>query len=102
MSDVLKAAFMFVAPQADPFTHREWVKTDKVHLLAVGVKDYDQAVETARSLVADGIAAIELCGGFGNRGTAMIVDAVDGKIPVGVVRFDIHPGLGNASGDTLF
>jgi hypothetical protein len=33
---------------------------------------------------------------------AMIVDAVEGKIPVGVVRFDIHPGLGNAGGDALF
>ena len=42
MPDILKAAFMFVAPGADPFTHRQWVKTDKVHLLAVGVKDYAQ------------------------------------------------------------
>jgi hypothetical protein len=23
-------------------------------------------------------------------------------VPVGVVRFDGHPGLGNASGDSLF
>lgn len=102
MSDVLKAAFMFLAPAADPFAHRQWVKTDKVHLLAIAVKDYAEAVETAKALVADGIAAIELCGGFGNRGTALIAEAVDGRIPVGVVRFDIHPGLGNASGDTLF
>lgn len=102
MSDVLKAAFIFVAPGADPTAHRQWVKTDKVHLLAVGVKDYVQAEETARALVAEGIAAIELCGGFGNCGTARIIEAVDGKVPVGVVRFDIHPGLGNASGDALF
>ena len=32
----------------------------------------------------------------------LIVEAVEGKIPVGVVRFDIHPGLGNRSGDALF
>ena len=102
MPDILKAAFMFVAPGADPAAHRQWVKTDKVHLLAVAVKDYAQAAQTAKALAAEGIAAIELCGGFGNRGTAMIVDAVAGKIPVGVVRFDIHPGLGNASGDSLF
>jgi len=48
----------------------------------------------------EGIGAIELCGGFGNAGTARIAAAV--KVPVGAVRFDIHPGLGNASGDTLF
>lgn len=102
MANVLKAAFMFVAPEADPETHREWVKTPKVHLLSIGVSDYAQAVKTAEQLVSDGIVAIELCGGFGNKGTAMIADAVGDKAAVGVVRFDIHPGLGNASGDTIF
>jgi len=102
MEDILKAAFIFVAPEADPQTHRQWVKTPKVHLLTVGVADYTQAAATAKALMAEGIGAIELCGGFGNRGTAMICEAVDYKIPVGVVRFDIHPGLGNASGDQLF
>jgi hypothetical protein len=102
MSDILKAAFIFVAPEADPKTHRQWIQTPKVHLLSVGVKDYAQAAATAKQLVAEGIGAIELCGGFGNKGCAMITEAVDGKIPVGVVRFDIHPGLGNASGDKFF
>jgi hypothetical protein len=27
---------------------------------------------------------------------------VEHKIPVGVVRFDIHPGLDNKSGDKFF
>ena len=48
----------------------------------------------------DGCVAIELCGGFGYEGAAMVARAV--KVPVGVVRFDIHPGLGNASGDGIF
>ncbi|MFW5489019.1 MAG: DUF6506 family protein [Desulfovibrio sp.] len=101
MSDVLKAAFLFIAPEADPETHRQWVKTPAVHVLSIAVGSYDQAVETAKKLVAEeGIAAFELCGGFGNRGTAMVAEAVD--VPVGVIRFDIHPGLGNVSGDTLF
>lgn len=102
MSDILKAAFIFVAPEADPQTHRQWVETPKVHLLSVGVRDYAQAAVTARQLLEEGIGAIELCGGFGNKGTALICEAVDYQIPVGVVRFDIHPGLGNASGDQLF
>jgi len=101
MSEPLKAAFIFIAPEADPAKDRQWVKTPKVHLLAVGVRDYDQAAALAKELVRDeGIAAIELCGGFGNLGTAKIAASV--KVPVGVVRFDIHPGLGNASGDALF
>ena len=102
MSEKLMAAFMFVAPGADPEKDRQWVRTAAVDLLTVGVADYKQAAETATRLVEEGIAAIELCGGFGNRGVALIVDAVEGKIPVGVVRFDIHPGLGNASGDQVF
>ncbi|XXJ18793.1 DUF6506 family protein [Desulfovibrio caledoniensis] len=101
MSDILKAAFIFVAPNADPASHRNWVRTEAVELLAVAVKDYAQAETVARELVEkDGIKAIELCGGFGAAGTARIAAAVN--VPVGVVRFDTHPGLGNASGDTLF
>ncbi|WFS63334.1 DUF6506 family protein [Pseudodesulfovibrio thermohalotolerans] len=101
MSSALKAAFIFVAPNADPARDRNWVRTEAVELLAVAVKDYAQAETVARDLVErEGIAAIELCGGFGTAGTARIAAAVN--VPVGAVRFDIHPGLGNASGDTLF
>ena len=53
-------------------------------------------------MVHEGIQAIELCGGFGNEGTAIVTQSVEEKIPVGVVRFDIHPGLGGKSGDAIF
>ncbi len=103
MADVLKAAFMFVAPEAKPTQHQAWVRTDAVQVLTVAVKDYAAAVTTARKLVEEqGIQAIELCGGFGIRGTALVAEAVAGKAVVGAVRFDVHPGLGNVSGDTLF
>lgn len=101
MSEPLRAAFIFIAPEGDPKTHRQWVKTPQVHLLAVSVSSYEQAEQAAKDMVQnEGIAAIELCGGFGNQGTARIAAAVD--VPVGVVRFDVHPGLGNVSGDSLF
>ncbi|MEA4855029.1 MAG: DUF6506 family protein [Solidesulfovibrio sp.] len=101
MDTILKAAFIFIAPEADPAVHRAWTRTPKVHLLTVGVANYAQAEALAKELVdAEGIAAIELCGGFGNAGTARIAAAV--PVPVGAVRFDIHPGLGNVSGDALF
>jgi hypothetical protein len=98
----LKAAFIFVAPEGDPAEHRAWVKTPQVEVLSVAVRDYAAAAALASELLKEGIQAIELCGGFGAAGVAKIVDAVEGKIPVGVVRFDIHPGLGNQSGDKIF
>lgn len=103
MNDTLKAAFLFIAPEADPARDRQWVKTPVVHLLMVGVSTYSQAVAVCTEMVQqDGIGAIELCGGFGHRGTALIVDAVGDRASVGVVRFDGHPGLNNQSGDALF
>ena len=101
MSAPLKAAFIFLAPETDSSTDRNWVRTPAVELLAVAVSNYAQAESLARELVQnEGIAAIELCGGFGSVGTARIAEAVD--VPVGAVRFDIHPGLHNVSGDMLF
>lgn len=49
--------------------------------------------------IMQGIVMIELCGGFGNIGVAKVTEAVEGKIPVGVIRFDNHPGYDNESGD---
>ena len=98
----LKAAFVFVAPDADPREHRAVVATGAVELTVVGVKDYAEAESVARELVAGGVQAIELCGGFGHGGTARVAAAVEGKAAVGVVRFDSHPGLGGKSGDGIF
>lgn len=98
----LRAAFVFVAPTVDPDTHRAVVITPQVELTVVAVNDYAQAARVCQELVAGGIAAIELCGGFGTLGTAQVVQAVGGKAAVGVVRFDNHPGLDYKSGDEFF
>ena len=99
---VLKAAFMFVAPGADPKTHRSVIKTPEVELTTIGVSNYLSAEKTTKELIAEGVEAIELCGGFGIDGTAKVKRAAGGKADVGVVRFETHPGLGNQSGDALF
>ncbi len=101
-SEKLKAAFIFVAPDTDPSKHRTVIDTPAVELIVVGVKNYDEACRVAKELVEEGVKAIELCGGFGHIGVAKVVEAVDGKAAVGVVRFDIHPGLGGRSGDEFF
>ena len=98
----LKAAFVFVAPGADPEKDRSVVVTPEVELIVVGVPDYAAAEKTAVKLVAEGVVAIELCGGFGHVGTARVAQAVAGKAAVGVVRFDVHPGLDGKSGDGIF
>lgn len=98
----LKAAFIFLAPQADPMQHQAEIQTPQVTLLVRGVQNYREAVKLAQQLVAEGVQALELCGGFGNSGAARIAEAVEHKIPVGTVRFDSHPGLGGKSGDDLF
>ena len=85
-----------------PAKHRATVRTPQVDLTVVGVANYAEAERVAKSLVDEGIAAIELCGGFGAAGAARIARAVDGKAAVGVVRFDGHPGLGGKSGDAIF
>jgi hypothetical protein len=98
----LKAAFIFLAPQVDPKVHRQTVLTPAVELTAVAVNNYAEAVQVCQELLAEGIAAFELCGGFGHIGAGMVAEALKGKAAVGVVRFDGHPGLEGKSGDELF
>jgi 2-keto-3-deoxy-6-phosphogluconate aldolase len=97
-----KAAFIFIAPETDPTTHKALVDAPVVQLHVVGVKNYQEAVTVAKQLVAQGVEAIELCAGFGIEGVAQIKQAVQGKAVVGVVRFDNHPGFEHRSGDALF
>ncbi len=98
----LKAAFVFVAPEADAVKHRAVIETPIVELTVVGVKNYADAVTAAKALVEQGIVAIELCAGFGVEGVAEVKKAVGNGAAVGVVRFDNHPGLEFKSGDDIF
>jgi hypothetical protein len=98
----LQAAFIFLAGGAEPAAHRCTIRTPQVDLTVVGVPDYAAADVAARELVAQGVIAIELCGGFGHEGTARIATVAAGKAVVGAVRFDGHPGLGGKSGDAVF
>ncbi|GAK52891.1 hypothetical protein U14_04148 [Candidatus Moduliflexus flocculans] len=98
----MKAAFMFIAPETDHETHQAVITTPVAELTVVGVKNYQETEMIAKKLVEDGIQVIELCAGFGNNGVAAVNRAIKGQIPVGVVRFDHHPGFGFKSGDALF
>lgn len=71
-------------------------------MIFLGVRDYNMACEAAVKLADEGVIMIELCGGFGTLGHGMVTEAVKGRLQVGVVRFDNHPGFDGASGDTKF
>ena len=99
---MLTAAFIFIAPGADPALHRSVAKTPGVELTSIGVSTYEEGVAAAVEMADAGCSAIELCGGFGIRGTYLVQEAVKGRARVGAVRFDLHPGLDCKSGDELF
>ncbi len=94
-------AFIVLANQSDPAKHRTVLHTPTYDLTVVAVPDYQAAAQVAKELFAEGIETIELCGGFGNLGTAEVARAIP-KAHLGVVRFDGHPGLGGASGDAHY
>mgnify|MGYP001822524515 CR=1 FL=1 len=51
----------------------------------VGVNSLEKAEQVALALVKDGVQLIELCGWFGPKGAARIIDVVGDKVPVGFV-----------------
>lgn len=61
------------------------IETESLKTRIVGVDSLEKAEEAALELVRDGVQLIELCGWFGPKGAARIIDVVGDKIPVGFV-----------------
>lgn len=97
----LNAAFIFLIGDADQTT-RTVVSTPSINLHVIGCKNYAEAEDAAREMVAMGVTALELCAGFGNEGIARIQKAAGPDVAVGAVKFDFHPALGFKSGDGIF
>lgn len=83
------ARFGFIVTGAglDPLRDRSLMSSDRFQMIAVGVPTAAAGVDVARSLVAEGVQLIELCGGFGPAGTAAVLAAVAGAVPVGSVGY---------------
>lgn len=93
-----KVCFLFInASLAEP--KRMVMDLGQGEMILVGVGTYDMACSEAIKLADEGVLMIELCGGFGTIGHAKVTEAVEGRLQVGVVRFDNHPGYENLSGD---
>jgi len=87
---MLKGAYIFVMPDADPSKHRARVVTQSLDMSVIGVRDFAQAADTACILVKDGVKFIDLCSGFGPAGAAKVINAVGDKIPVSAACFGIE------------
>ena len=62
--------------------------------ICVGVRSVADAPAVARRLLAEGVELIELCGGFGGAGLAAVIDAVEGRVPVGAVFYGVDASAG--------
>ena len=93
--------FIFVNDTAR-VSERVRIETEGLIMVTVGAKNYAEAGQVAKEYVDAGAVAVELCSAFGPKGVAAIVDAIEDRVPVGVIRFDKHPGVGKESGDAKF
>lgn len=51
----------------------------------IGVADLSQACQAAEQLCREGVDCIELCGAFGPQGAEAVIQATQGRVPVGYV-----------------
>jgi hypothetical protein len=83
-------AYIYEHPGSHPQNDRHVLEGDGQRTLLVPVPDAAIAPSVAVGLVAnDGVALIELCGGFPIGAAAQVVEALDGAVPVGHVTFAV-------------
>jgi hypothetical protein len=82
-----KFGFIVTGAELDPARHRVVMESPAFTMIAVGVARAEQGIEVARSLVAEDVQLIELCGGFGPLWTAKVIEAIGGRVPVGSVGY---------------
>jgi hypothetical protein len=78
-------AFLVYGPDYQADVHIKTLESDSFTTRLVGVNSIEMAEDVSRQLVADGVQLIELCGWFGPRGAAQIIEAVGDQVPVGFV-----------------
>lgn len=82
-----KFGFIVTGTGLRPQEHRATISSGAFEGLFVGVETAADGPDVAREMVDSGIELIELCGGFGPRGTAAVIEAIDGAVPVGSVGY---------------
>ena len=82
-----KFGFIVTGAQLDPAQHRQQMRSAAFEMTTVGVSSPAQAAAVAQQLVREGVQLIELCGGFGPKGTAQVQEAIGHAVPVGAVGY---------------
>ncbi|WP_426122239.1 DUF6506 family protein [Pararhizobium sp. PWRC1-1] len=90
-------AFIFLEPNADPQKDRFNQDFPALRMTFVAVAAEAAAAAIARTLVDDGIGLIELYGGFTSAGAAVVIDAVEGRAPVGIGSFTLEATIPRTS-----
>jgi hypothetical protein len=78
-------AMIVFGPDYNPDSHTIELQSETLKTRVVGVDSLERAETVAKELVADGVQLIELCGWFGPKGAACIIEAVGDQVPVGFV-----------------
>lgn len=78
-------AYLVIGNGYDPQTSRVCIERPGSKVWMIGVNDMEQAKQVARQLVAEGVDALEVCGGFGEARVRELIEAIDGAIPIGHV-----------------
>jgi hypothetical protein len=84
--------FIVVGAELDA---RQQLSSRAFEMSIVGVASPEEGPAAAAQLLAEGVQLIELCGAFGPTWTARVIDAVEGRVPVGAVSYGAEalPGL---------
>lgn len=86
-----KWAFIYLgAGGENPESDRAVIEHGGLTTTIVAVPDLSTAVETAVELADDGAQTIELCGAFGPTWTTRVIEALEGRIPVGSVGYGME------------
>lgn len=84
-------AYIYGHPESDPTSERTFLERAGQRTILVPVPDEGSAPEVALDLInQDGVELIELCGGFSASDAARVIEAVDGRVPVGHVAFALE------------
>lgn len=74
----MKFAYFILGSSFDPARDRASIGDGKATI--VGVPSIEVACEVARELADDGIAAIDVCGGFREEGARRLIEATGGRV----------------------
>ncbi|MFE9193365.1 DUF6506 family protein [Micromonospora sp. NPDC007208] len=95
-------AYIYEHPGSDPVADRVVLDRDGQRTYLVPVPDPVLAPAVAVNLLAEGVALIELCGGFALAAAARVAEAVGGRVPVGHVTFAVDSVRGATRYGELF